>query len=124
MVKNAAPSTSDGTVVAIRGGVVDIAFAGTVPHVNALVQAGDVALEVASLLGGGVVRCVALGPVRGLALGVRVKAGGGGIEVPVGEAVLGRMLNVFGAPLDGLPPVATAMRPKTPIQREDTREQA
>ena len=115
MVKNAAPSTSDGTVVAIRGGVVDIAFAGTVPHVNALVQAGDVALEVASLLGGGVVRCVALGPVRGLALGVRVKAGGGGIEVPVGEAVLGRMLNVFGAPLDGLPPVAAAMR--RPIHR-------
>ena len=51
------------------------------------------------------VRCVALGPVRGLSLGIRIKSGGGGIEVPVDEAVLGRMLNTFGTPLDGLPPV-------------------
>ncbi len=95
-----------GTIVAIRGGVVDVAFTGKVPRINALVHAGGVALEVASLVGDGVVRCIALGPVRGLGLGVRVSASGAGIEVPVGEAVLGRMLNVFGAPIDGLPPPA------------------
>jgi len=95
-----------GTIVAIRGGVVDVAFASNVPRINALVHAGGVALEVASLVGDGVVRCIALGPVRGLGLGVRVSASGAGIEVPVGEAVLGRMLNVFGAPIDGLPPPA------------------
>ena len=95
-----------GTIVAIRGGVVVVAFASNVPRINALVHAGGVALEVASLVGDGVVRCIALGPVRGLGLGVRVSASGAGIEVPVGEAVLGRMLNVFGAPIDGLPPPA------------------
>ncbi len=100
-----------GTVVAIRGGVVDAAFEGEVPRIHALVHAGGVALEVASLVEGGVVRCIALGPVRGLGLGTAITAGGAGITVPVGEAVLGRMLNVFGAPMDGLPPpVATAHR--------------
>ncbi len=101
-----------GTVVAVRGGVVDVAFSGKAPRINALVHAGGIALVVASLVGEGVVRCIALGSVRGLGLGVRVTASGKGIEVPVGEAVLGRMLNIFGEPLDGLPPpVASAHRP-------------
>ncbi len=105
-------SPATGTIVAIRGGVVDVAFAGKAPHINALVHAGEVALEVALLVGDDVVRCVALGPVRGLRLGLRVVGSDAGIEVPVGEAVLGRMLNVFGAPIDGLPPpVAVARRP-------------
>lgn len=105
-------SFDTGTVVAIRGGVVDVVFAEKSPRIGTLVLAGDVALEVASLVGGGVVRCIALGSVRGLGLGVPVSTNNAGIEVPVGEAVLGRMLNVFGAPLDGLPPpVAAAHRP-------------
>lgn len=99
-------SLATGTIVAIRGGVVDVDFTGKVPRINALVHAGGIAMEVASLVGDGVVRCIALGPVRGLGLGVRVSASGAGIEVPVGEAVLGRMLNVFGEPIDGLPPPA------------------
>lgn len=103
---------SDGAIVAIRGGVVDVAFGAPVPRIHALVHAGDVAMEVASLVGDGVVRCIALGSVRGLGLGLPVAAKGGGIEVPVGEAVLGRMLNVFGAPIDGrAPPDAVAYRP-------------
>ncbi len=101
-----------GTVVAVRGGVVDVAFTGKAPRINDLVHAGGVAMVVASLVGEGVVRCIALGPVRGLGLGVDVTASGAGIEVPVGEAVLGRMLNIFGEPLDGLPPpAASAHRP-------------
>jgi F-type H+-transporting ATPase subunit beta len=101
-----------GTIVAIRGGVVDVAFEADVPQINALLQADGVAMEVASLVGDGVVRCIALGPVRGLGLGLRVTANAAGITVPVGEAVLGRMLNVFGAPIDGLPPpAAVATRP-------------
>ncbi|WP_415182489.1 F0F1 ATP synthase subunit beta [Phaeovulum sp.] len=95
-----------GVITAIRGGVVDVAFAQQVPRIDALLYAGGIALEVMSLVGGGVVRCIALGPVRGLGLGAPVTATGKGIEVPVGAAVLGRMLNVFGAPLDGLPPPA------------------
>lgn len=107
-----APGSTDGTIVAIRGGVVDVAFADTVPRIHALVMTGGVAMEVASIVGNGVVRCIALGSTRGMGLGARATVSGKGIEVPVGEGVLGRMLNVFGAPLDGLPaPEAAAHRP-------------
>src|SRR5699024_7762816 len=70
----------------------------------------DVALEVASLISHGVVQCIALGSVRGLGLGTHVSTSGAGIEVPVGEAVLGRMLNLFGNPIDGLPAISDADR--------------
>nr|WP_280985183.1 F0F1 ATP synthase subunit beta [Dinoroseobacter shibae] len=102
----------EGTIVAIRGGVVDVAFAEAVPRIHALIVAGGVAMEVASIVGEGVVRCIALGPTRGLGLGTRATGTRAGIEVPVGEGVLGRMLDMFGAPLDGAPPPeATARRP-------------
>jgi len=100
----------DGTVIAIRGGVVDVAFEGRVPRIHTRLEVGGVVLEVASLVGNGDVRCIALGSVRGLGLGAKVQDRGAGIEVPVGDAVLGRMLNVFGEPLDGLPPPQTAER--------------
>ena len=86
MMEKVEESLATGTIVAIRGGVVDVDFTGKVPRINALVHAGGIAMEVASLVGDGVVRCIALGPVRGLGLGVRVSASGAGIEVPVGEA--------------------------------------
>lgn len=92
-----------GRVAAIRGGVVDVTFDGTIPHIHDLLYAGDVALEVSSLIGSGMVRAMAMAPVRGLGLGMAVRATGGPIMVPVGEAVLGRMLNVFGQPIDGRP---------------------
>jgi F-type H+-transporting ATPase subunit beta len=106
--------------VAIRGGVVDVAFPGDCPRIHTLLTAGPVALEVAALVAAGVVRCIALGPVRGLGLGTPVRDTGQPIAVPVGDAVLGRMLNVFGAPLDGLPPPQTGQhraihRPAPPL---------
>jgi F-type H+-transporting ATPase subunit beta len=108
----AKPDTStDGRIAAIRGGVVDVVFDGTVPRIHDLLYAGSVALEVAGLIGNGMVRAIAMAPVRGLGLGLPVRATGGPIRVPVGDAVLGRMLDVFGAPIDGRPaPVATERR--------------
>ena len=94
---------TDGHIAAIRGGVVDVAFEGPVPHIHDLLYVGDVALEVSALIGNGLVRAMAMAPVRGLGLGMQVKATGGPIKVPVGDAVLGRMLDVFGAPIDGRP---------------------
>ena len=93
----------EGWIAAIRGGVVDVAFDGVVPRIHDLLYVGEVALEVAALIGDGMVRAMALAPVRGLGLGMAVTATGGPIRVPVGEAVLGRMLDVFGAPIDGRP---------------------
>ncbi|MGB3247084.1 MAG: F0F1 ATP synthase subunit beta [Sulfitobacter sp.] len=104
-------AATEGTIVAIRGGVVDAFFPDAVPRIHDLLFAGDVGLEVSSLIGEGIVRCMALAPVRGLGLGMPVRTTGAPIEVPVGDAVLGRMLNVFGEPIDGKPaPVATARR--------------
>ncbi|WP_417244954.1 F0F1 ATP synthase subunit beta [Celeribacter sp.] len=106
-----APVTTEGHIAAIRGGVVDVHFDEVVPNIHDLLYAGDVALEVSALIGQGLVRAIALAPVRGLGLGMTVKATGGPIMVPVGEGVLGRMLDVFGAPIDGGPvPQAVARR--------------
>jgi F-type H+-transporting ATPase subunit beta len=104
-------TTTDGRITAIRGGVVDVVFDGAVPRIHDLLYAGDIALEVAGLIGHGKVRAMAMAPVRGLGLGMTVTATGGPIKVPVGDAVLGRMLDVFGAPIDERPaPVATEHR--------------
>ena len=100
----------DGEVVGIRGGVVDVLFSQDSPRIHDLLYAGNLALEVTSLLESGAVRCMALAPVRGLGLGVSVRATGAPIQVPVGDAVLGRMLNVFGEPIDNKPAPATDIR--------------
>jgi len=101
---------TDGRIAAIRGGVVDVVFDGAVPRIHDLLYAGDIALEVASLTGERSVRAMAMAPVQGLGLGMPVRATGGPIMVPVGDAVLGRMLDVFGAPIDGRPAPVTDQR--------------
>ncbi len=97
-------------MVAVRGGIVDAVFASGGPEIDDLIYAGDVALQVMSFVEGGAARCIALGPVQGLGLGTAVRATGGPVMVPVGEGVLGRMLDVFGAPIDGLPAPEAAER--------------
>jgi len=61
----------------------------------------NLVLEVENHLGGGEVRCVAMGPTPGLRRGMEVSTTGAPIMVPVGEEVLGRVLNVLGHPIDG-----------------------
>ncbi|MFZ1832587.1 MAG: F0F1 ATP synthase subunit beta, partial [Pseudomonadales bacterium] len=65
-----------GRIIGIRGGVVDVLFPRPSPRIQDLVHAGDLALEVASLLDNGAVRCMALAPVRGLGLGMPVQTTG------------------------------------------------
>ncbi|WP_324754209.1 F0F1 ATP synthase subunit beta [Roseovarius sp. Pro17] len=100
---DAATIVAQGQVVAVRGGIVDAVFAQGGPEIDDLLYAGDVALQVMTFVEGGAARCIALGPVHGLGLGTPVRATGGPVRVPVGEAVLGRMLDVFGEPIDGQP---------------------
>ena len=57
--------------------------------------------EVHQHLGGGRVRCVALGPTDGLIRGMEVRDTGGPVCMPVGEGVLGRVFNLLGEPIDG-----------------------
>ena len=95
-----------GKVLRVRGDVVDVRFDSDAPRVRDLLHAGALPLEVSTLLDARTARCIALAPVRGLALGEAVRATGAPLQVPVGKAVLGRVLNVFGDPIDGGPPPA------------------
>lgn len=106
---------NSGQVIKIRGGVVDVRFANIAPRIHDLLYAGDgstekIPMEVASLLDNGVVRCMSLNSVQGLGLGMPVVATGAPIQVPVGDVVLGRMLNVFGEPIDNKPAIEHAER--------------
>jgi len=104
-----------GTVVEIKGPVIDARFEkGKLPRVNDALrierERGDLILEVAQHLGDDVVRAIAMDSTDGLARGTKVIATGGPITVPVGPETLGRLLNVFGDPIDELPPPATEKR--------------
>ncbi|AIG66069.1 F0F1 ATP synthase subunit beta [Weissella tructae] len=98
---------SNGQIVQVIGPVVDVAFpTGTpMPAINnaLLVDLGDgqqLTVEVSIELGDGVVRTIAMDSTDGLQRGMQVTDSGAPIEVPVGEATLGRVLNVLGDPVD------------------------
>ncbi len=105
-----------GSISQIIGPVIDVSFkGGQVPALyNALrikrntVKEGEneyLIAEVAQHLGDGAVRTVAMHPTDGLVRGMEVEDTGDPIKVPVGEEVLGRILNVVGDPVDKKPPV-------------------
>ena len=106
----AAPGGNVGHIVGIRSGTLDVLFKESPPRIYNLLYAGSVPMEVAALLDNGAVRCIALAPLRGLALGMPVEDTGGPVLVPVGDAVLGRMMNMFGQPIDGKPEPAASGR--------------
>lgn len=98
---------SNGQIVQVIGPVVDVAFpTGTpMPAINNALQVdlGDgqkLTVEVSIELGDGVVRTIAMDSTDGLQRGMVVTDSGAPIEVPVGEATLGRVLNVLGDPVD------------------------
>ena len=108
---------SIGNVTQVIGPVVDISFkGGELPALyNAILikKTGEdgneevITLEVAQHLGDNVVRAVAMLPTDGLVRGMPAEDTGQPISVPVGENVLGRILNVVGQPVDDKPPVET-----------------
>ncbi len=103
-----APRNAEGRIVSIQGAVVDVRFDGYQPPLDRMLRSGhggEVVIEVAGLLGPGLVRGLALNVDHGLALDMPVRDAGTPITVPVGRAVLGRMLNMFGEPIDGEGPL-------------------
>ena len=93
---------SAGKIVQIIGAVIDVEFPqDAVPKVyDALKVESGLTLEVQQQLGGGVVRCIALGTSDGLKRGLKVENTGNPIQVPVGTKTLGRIRNVLGEPID------------------------
>jgi F-type H+-transporting ATPase subunit beta len=111
---DATSNTRRGHVTQVIGAVVDVKFDGDLPEIlNALETdngGNRLVLEVAQHLGENAVRCVAMDISEGLVRGQPVRDTGGPITVPVGEACLGRIINVIGEPVDELGPVETTTR--------------
>ncbi len=108
-------SQAQGTIVQCIGAVIDIEFPrNAMPNIydallledtdSPLVEKG-LTFEVEQQLGDGVVRTIALGSSDGLQRGMKVRNTGGAISVPVGPAVLGRVMDVLGRPIDERGPV-------------------
>lgn len=106
MDKEMQQKQNNGKIVQIISSVVDVEFAsGKMPEIyNAIevpLEDGEkLVLEVAQHLGASQVRCVAMGATDGLKRGQEAVDTGAPIRVPVGEGVLGRMVNVLGKEID------------------------
>jgi F-type H+-transporting ATPase subunit beta len=93
-----------GRITQVIGAVVDVQFDGHLPEIlNALETTNNgqrLVLEVAQQLGESTVRCISMDTSEGLVRGQPVHDTGAPIAVPVGEATLGRIMNVIGEPVD------------------------
>jgi F-type H+-transporting ATPase subunit beta len=115
-----------GKLLQVMGPVVDVEFEqGKLPFIYTALtitnpaideREDNLVVEVAQHLGDNVVRCIAMDVTDGLVRGMEVKNTGNPIMMPVGEAGLGRVLNVVGRPVDGLGPVS--QEKMMPIHRE------
>ena len=102
-------ANAKGKVTQVIGAVVDVKFEDHLPEIlNALTTTNDgktLVLEVAQHLGESTVRTIAMDSTEGLVRGQEVTDTQGPISVPVGNATLGRILNVVGEPVDEQGPV-------------------
>ena len=115
-----------GQINQVLGNVIDVEFAnGSLPAILTALRvsnpsiddkAGNLVLEVAQHLGENTVRCIAMDSTEGLVRGMEVLNTGAQISVPVGEATLGRLMNVTGDPVDEAGPISTEHM--MPIHRE------
>src|SRR5450830_1588542 len=123
VLSSVSPTLARGRVLAVQGGVVDVRFEGGLlpAPANALQVLWDqpqtLILEVEAQLDADTVRTVALQDTQGLARDTAVLDTGAPVTVPVGEALLGRLINVLGEPGDGGPALGPQV-PRRPIHAE------
>jgi len=113
------PAKNTGYVLRVTGTIVDVQFPQefapqilnelhiVVPKENHHIAQSIISIEVEQQLGDGVVRCIALESLQGVCRGLSVVDTGAPITVPVGPAVLGRIFNVLGKPIDNKGEVKT-----------------
>ena len=119
-------SENIGKITQVMGPVVDVEFTeGNLPAILSALfisnpaindEEDNLVVEVAQHLGDNVVRTIAMDVTDGLVRGMPVKDTGNPIMVPVGEAALGRVINVVGRPVDGLGEIS--QEKLMPIHRE------
>ncbi|BBU61231.1 ATP synthase subunit beta [Methylosinus sp. C49] len=109
-----ATPTTTGHITQVIGAVVDVKFDDHLPEIlNALEttnQGARLVLEVAQHLGENSVRTIAMDSTEGLVRGAPVTDTGAPISVPVGDEMLGRIINVIGEPVDEAGPIVTATK--------------
>jgi F-type H+-transporting ATPase subunit beta len=125
-MNSAMSGQTTGQINQVLGNVIDVEFSnGSLPPIFSALRvsnpsiddrAGNLVLEVAQHLGENTVRCIAMDSTEGLVRGMEVLDTGGPISVPVGEATLGRLMNVIGEPVDEAGPIKSDLR--MPIHRE------
>ena len=94
-----------GSVLSVRSSIIDIHFPSRLPDIHTQLQAGNISIEVVSHLSAQVVRGVALVPTAGVTRGEIVIDTQHPLQVPVGDRLLGRMLNLFGEAIDEKEPI-------------------
>jgi len=124
-----------GKITQVIGPVVDVEFeAGNLPSIMSALfvtnpsisdQPDNLVIEVAQHLGDNQTRCIAMDQTDGLVRGMECRDTGKPITIPVGEASLGRIMNVVGRPVDGLGPISSDKtmpihRPAPAFTEQDT----
>lgn len=122
---------NQGIITSVRGSVIDAKFEKHLPSINSILCTGPqkkIVVEVLSHLDVSRVRGIALTPTSGLKRGSPIIDTGEPLKVPVGKGLLSRMFNVFGLPIDNLPPVLNAKqrsiyRDPPPLYRRSTKSE-
>ena len=138
-MSNEATQTANGFITQVIGPVVDVEFPeGPLPEILTAITVtnpgiddteDNLVLEVAQHVGESTVRAIAMDSTDGLVRGFEVRNTGAPIQVPVGNATLGRILNVIGEPVDEAGPVGAELswpihRPAPPFVDQDVTVQA
>ena len=119
-------STNTGKISQVMGPIVDVVFEnGDLPNIKTALtttnqqindKKDNLTLEVAQHLGEKAVRTICMDSSEGLTRGLDVKNTGKPISIPVGDQVLGRIINVIGEPVDEMGPIKA--KEKWPIHRQ------
>jgi F-type H+-transporting ATPase subunit beta len=113
-----------GNIVSVQGPVVDVKFACAedVPNIFSVINTETfdkemVVLEVAEHLSGNIARCIAINSTINLQRNQEAYVAGSSIQIPIGDALYGRIINMLGEPIDNKGAIVSTE--KVPIRRKD-----
>lgn len=113
------PKENVGKIISVRGQIIEVGFTDTMPNIGDLLTVKrdpSLRMEVYSSAAKGTFFCLALSPTYQILRGDLVVNTGGPIMFPVGEEMLGRVVDIFGNPHDAKGPIKT--RDALPIHRD------